>query len=212
MACSLGKVQSPKSRDTGFSVGASSPGEQGDYFERLFKLYGEDFGVVSVLQPPRLFALNVALRGGGEADAAPVQCERSSLRTSSASTSLPAATSASDDTSASRRAARSSSSSQSPGSNGSSSISVPSGRSVGSSTTKRPSRTCALMLMLLNLAPRLTPNKSFDRSVRRRAWRAIGAVGEDAPMPRRRTHRAAGQLERYAAGQSLDIPNMVCLD
>ncbi len=160
MACGPGEVQPPKSRDMGFRVDTSSPGEQGHHLECFFELRGENLGVVSMLQPPGFFALNMALRSSGKPDAAPVQRERSSLRTSSASTSLPAETSASDMTSASQRAVRSSSSSQSPGSNGSSSITVPSGRSVGSSTTKRPSRTCALMLMLKNLALRVTPNKA----------------------------------------------------
>jgi hypothetical protein len=66
---------------------------------------------------------------------------------SKAVTRMPAATSASESRRASCSAARSASSSQSPGSSGRSSISVPSGRSVASSTSSRPARTRALIVM-----------------------------------------------------------------
>ncbi len=74
----------------------------------------------------------MSLRRRRESDSTARQRDRSSLRISSASTSRPAATSASDCRKASCSAARSASSSQLPGSSGSSSISVPSGRSLGS--------------------------------------------------------------------------------
>jgi len=95
----------------------------------------------------------------GEANRAPLQPARSSRRISSASSSRPAATSALDCRSASCNFARSSSSSQSPGSSARSSTSVPSGSSVGSSSTRRPFRTCAFIVMSSSVARDRPPNK-----------------------------------------------------
>lgn len=49
--------------------------------------------------------------------------------------------------------------SQSPGARGSNSTSVPSGRSVGSSSTSRPSWTCALIVILMGIAFDVAANK-----------------------------------------------------
>ena len=94
-----------------------------------------------------------------EVNAALLQRDRSSLSRSAASMSRPAATSASESARAAWSAARSASSSQSPGSSGSSSTSVPSGRSVGSSTTSRPARTRAFIVVRRSVAFEWTAHK-----------------------------------------------------
>jgi hypothetical protein len=132
-------------------------------------------------------------RGRSEANAARRQDDLSSFRITSASTRRPAATSASESRNAACSAARSASSSQSPGSSGRSSISVPSGRSVGSSTTSRPAQTRAFRVIDWTLALTSLPNKPLERpgtravrhgraceragrSTARRCWAAL--VGE----------------------------------
>jgi hypothetical protein len=137
------------------------PGDHSQDSERSFEFSREDIGVDPILQPPCLLAPDVTSRCGGKPNATLLQRERSSRRISSASTRWPAATSASDWRKASCRAARSASSSQSPGSNGSSSISVPSGRSVGSSRTNRPDRTRALIVIAGSVALKGPPNKAL---------------------------------------------------
>ncbi len=111
-------------------------------------------GLLFGVQPYDLWSLVggacfvLAARGRrGEPDPAGLQRDRSRLRTSAASTIRPASTSACDCARAACKAERSASSSQSPGSRGRSSSSVPSGRSIGSSTTRRPSCTRALIVM-----------------------------------------------------------------
>src|SRR6266542_5138048 len=105
--------------------------------------------MVAVCQPPGFFLLDMPLRGEREANVPLFQRERSSRRTLAASTRRPAFTSSSESCRALCNAARSSSSSQSPGSRGRSSISVPSGRSVGSSTTSRPAFTRAFSVIVI---------------------------------------------------------------
>jgi len=114
---------------------------------------------------PGLFEPDMSLGRCGEPDATRRQRDLSSLRISSASTSRPAATSASDWRSASCSAARSASPSQSPGSSGRSSISVPSGRSVGSSTTSRPSRTRALIVIRKSVSLAAPPNNAAQQAL-----------------------------------------------
>jgi hypothetical protein len=52
--------------------------------------------VISVVEPPRPFAVDVVIRRLGEADATGFQLDRSRLSMSAASTSRPASTSACD--------------------------------------------------------------------------------------------------------------------
>lgn len=100
-----------------------------------------------VLAPPPLDRSNLRPRGLREADMPAFHGKRSSFNTTAASIRRSPATSSSEASSARCSASRSSSSSQSPGSSGNRDSSVPSGRSVGSSTTKRPFRTRAVTVM-----------------------------------------------------------------
>ncbi len=157
------KVDSTQPGNTGSRLGCTRAGKERQHADSILDLSCGDVDVQSLRKPPRLLASDVALGRCGEADPARSQDDFSSLRTSSASASRSAATSISDSRSAVCRAARSASSSQSPGSSGRSSISVPSGRSVGSSTTSRPARTRALSVMTRTVAPGSLPNKPLER-------------------------------------------------
>ena len=148
------KVDAANARNWRLSVEASGPWKRRDDPERLFEFLGEHVQVVTSGQPPGLLPPNVFLRSGREANAPILQRDRSSRRITSASMRRPALMSSSESLRARWRAARSSSSSQSPGSRGSSSISVPSGRSVGSSTTSRPAFTRAFNVIAITVAPR----------------------------------------------------------
>ena len=147
VAAQLPDVETPQVGRRGLRVGGSSSGEEGQDFDGLFEFGSEEILVVSVVKPPRPLAVDVVVRRLREANATGLQLDRSRLRMSVASTSRPASTSACDWARAACKAARSASSSQSPGSSGRSSISVPSGRFVGSSITRRPSRTRALIVI-----------------------------------------------------------------
>ena len=129
------------------SVEGSGTRKGRDDLERLFEFLREHVGVVAIGQPPCFLAPNVFLRSGGELNVPGFQRDRSSRRTTSASISRPALTSSFESLKALCSAARSSSVSQSPGSRARSSTTVPSGRSVGSSTTSRPAFTRALSVM-----------------------------------------------------------------
>ncbi len=160
MARYLWKVDPTQARNACLPVGRARTGKQLQNSKGVFELRGEHVDVRPVLKPPGLLARDMFPRGGCEQDAPALQDALSSFRISSASTSRPAATSASDSRRALCRAARSVSSSQSPGSSASSSISVPSGRSVGSSTTSRPARTRAFRVMRRTVALAGPPNKA----------------------------------------------------
>ena len=82
------------------SVESSGTRKGRDDLERLFEFLGEHVGVVAIGQPPCLLSPNVSLRSGGEANVAILQRDRSSRRTTSASTSRPALTSSSESFSA----------------------------------------------------------------------------------------------------------------
>jgi hypothetical protein len=179
----------PQSGDTGTRVGRARSGEKRQHADGILDLSREDVDVQSVLEPPRLLAPDVALGRCGEADAARSQDDFSSLRISSASTSRSVATSISDWRSAAWRAARSASSSQSPGSSGSRSTSVPSGRSVGSSTTSRPARTRALSVISRTVEPGSLPNKPLEQ--------AGGRALRDHRTPEAAGRSTAGSARRY---------------
>ena len=164
MAGNFPNVDAAKARDTSLSVGRPDARQPSQNPEGFFKLDDKHVGVDSVFEPPLFLASDVPACRLRESDWAGIQRDRSSLRISSASTKRPAATSASDSRRASWSAARSASSSQSPGSSGRSWSSVPSGKSVGSSTINRPARTRALMVMGTRVAPREPPNKRLQPS------------------------------------------------
>ncbi len=166
MAPDFRQIPAAKARDRRLSVGCPGAGKQRQQSKGCFELGRKNLGMDSVLKPPSFLPLYVALRRCRESYGARCQRDLSSLRISSASTSRPAATSASDWRRASWSAARSASSSQSPGSSARRSISVPSGRSVGSSTISRPSRTCALIIMEASVTLAGPPNKTLQPTSR----------------------------------------------
>ncbi len=168
------------------SVEASGPWKRRDDPERLFEFLGEHIRVVAIGQPPGLLPPNVFLRSSCEANATILQRDRSSRRITSASMRRPALMSSSESFRARWRAARSSSSSQSPGSRGSSSISVPSGRSVGSSTTSRPAFTRAFNVIAITVAPRSVAQQAVLRVA---SSRLVFHVGDG------RRRQAAGASE-----------------
>ena len=144
------------------TVAVTRAGQDRDHLDRSFQVGRERVAVLAVLNPPSVLTVNMLLRGVGESNATGFHRDRSCLRTSAASASLPAATSDSDWIKAACRAARSVSSSQSPGSNGRSSTSVPSGKVVGSSNTRRPARTRALIVMEMSVPSNQPPNKPLQ--------------------------------------------------
>src|SRR5438132_6023185 len=150
--------------------------------EDFLEFGSEDLVMESVLQPPDLLTRDVPLRGRSEPNAARLQDDLSCFRIAAASTRRPAATSASESRKAACRAARSASCSQSPGSSGRSSTSVPSGRSVGSSTTRRPAQTRAFRVMNGALALERSLNKPLGRAGRRpvRLHRPFDVAGRSA--------------------------------
>jgi hypothetical protein len=87
VAAQLPDVKTPQVGDPGLRVGSSGSGQEGQDFDGL---------VISVLESPRLFAVNVVVRRLGETDATWLQLDRSRLRISAASTSRPASTSPCD--------------------------------------------------------------------------------------------------------------------
>ena len=155
----LPQVETTKAGHASLLVRRANTREIREDSEGGLEISCEQMPVVPVLKPPRLLAIDVSLCGRRKPDRTLRQCDLSSRRISSASMSRPAATSAEDWASASCNAARSASSSQSPGSRGSSSISVPSGREVGSSTRSLPSRTRAVIVMQESVALGGPPNK-----------------------------------------------------
>jgi hypothetical protein len=141
------KVNAADTPNSRLCVRRSCARKHGYDFESLFELVGEHVDVIAVGQPPRFLSSNLFVRSSCEMDDAMFQRDRSSRRMAPASTRRPLFTSSPDALSASWRAARSAASSQSPGSSGRSSISVPSGKSVGSSTTSRPAFTRPFSVM-----------------------------------------------------------------
>jgi len=142
------EVEATQTGDLGVRIRSSSPWQQREKVDRLFDLVREDSDGAVIVDPPRLRRSKLIAGELGEDDLATCHSDRSSRRTSLASIMRPASTSAPEAIRARCSAERSSSLSQSPGSNGSNSTSVPSGRSVGSSTTKRPFWTRAFKVML----------------------------------------------------------------
>ena len=165
MAGGLTKVDAAKTSNSSLSVGRSGARQPGQDPEDFFKLRDEHVDVDSVFEPPLFLLSDVLSCRPRKSDLAGTQRDRSSLRISWASTRRPAATSTSDSRRASWSAARSASSSQSPGSRDRSCNSVPSGKSVGSSTISRPARTRALMVMATRIALRRPPNERLQPSV-----------------------------------------------
>ena len=161
MAGHPAKVNASETRNVLVRLRCASSREERHDPDGLFELGCEDLRMDTVLKPPDLLALDLPVRGGRESDAALVHRDRSSLRISSTSTNRPAATSLLDSRRALWSAARSASSSQSPGSSGRRSTSVPSGRSVGSSTTSRPALTRALIVMPNRVALEEPPNTAL---------------------------------------------------
>ena len=164
VAAELANIESAQIPDPGRGVRCPCSRKEGQDAQSFLEFSHEQVAVESVVQPPNLLTANVSLRRRGEANTAWTQDDRSSLSISVASTSRPAATSASESRNAACSAARSVSSSQSPGSSGRRSISVPSGRSVGSSTRSRPARTRALRVTSGTLPLDGAPNKPLERS------------------------------------------------
>lgn len=162
MTRDLRHVDSAQAGDSSARVGGSSPRQPGQNSNRLLKFVGKHVCMNSILNPPGALSWDMSLGCGGEPNTACVQSVRSSRRISSASTSRLASTSAPDSRSAWCSAARSSSLSQSPGSRGNSCSSVPSGSSVGSSTTRRPWRTRASIVMRTSVASSQPPNKQME--------------------------------------------------
>ncbi len=139
-------VDATKSRHWRLIIEGADGGKGPEELGGFLKFCGEEPLVVAVGQPPLVFALHMARGRSCETNAAFRQRERSSRSTSAASAKRPSDTSMSDSARAACKAARSPSSSQSPGSSGSNSTSVPSGRVVGSSSTRRPPWTRALIV------------------------------------------------------------------
>src|SRR5947199_2872142 len=161
VAGQLSEVETAQAWDTSGIIRCPGPRKERQDPEALLELGSEDLFMEPVLQPPALLARDVPLRGRSEPNAARLQDDLSSFRIAAASTRRPAATSASESRKAACRAARSASSSQSPGSSGRSSTSVPSGRSVGSSTTRRPAQTRAFRVMNGTLALETSPKQAL---------------------------------------------------
>ncbi len=182
VAGQLSEVETAQAWDT--SGGVRGPGTRKERQdpEAFLDFGSEDLVMESVLQLPDLLTRDVPLRGRSEPNAARLQDDLSCFRIAAASTRRPAATSASESRKAACRAARSASCSQSPGSSGRSSTSVPSGRSVGSSTTRRPAQTRAFRVMNGTLALERSANKPLGRAGRRpvRLHRAFEVAGRSA--------------------------------
>ena len=177
-------VEPSQSGDTCFAVQSSRAWKPRQDTDCLLDLRREEIPLEPVLQPSILLVVEVPPSGRGEPNAPWRQVDRRSLRISSASTRRPAATSASDSRNAAWSAARSSASSQSPGSRGRSSTSVPSGKSVGSSTTRRPARTRALSVMQWTVTLGRSPNKPLERPGGDTiySYRAVASAGRSAPI------------------------------
>jgi hypothetical protein len=77
-------------------VGGSSSGQESDDLDGSLEFGGKEILVISILEPPLPFSVDVLVRRLSEADATGLQLDRSRLRTSAASTSRPASTSACD--------------------------------------------------------------------------------------------------------------------
>jgi len=130
------------------------------------------------------FPVDVRSGRGREADPTLLQRERNSFKTSAALTRRPAATSASDSARAACKALRSASVSQSPGSSGSNSTSVPSGRVVGSSTTRRPACTRALIVIRGSVALDRLPNNRVEPMAARFCGRILAFGRRGSPRHR----------------------------
>ena len=147
MGIDSSEVDAPNTWNGRLRVERSNSRKRPDDLDRLFEFLSEYVGMVAIGQPPGFLSAEMFLCSGRETNATILQRDRSSRRMTSASTSRPALTSSSDSFRALCKAARSFSVSQSPGSRGRSSTSVPSGRSVGSSTRSRPAFTRAFSVM-----------------------------------------------------------------
>ena len=141
------EVEATQASDSRLEIEGPSSWHPREKADCLLDLVCEDPHGAVVLDPPRLRSTELIACDVSEKDLTRVHFDRNSRRTSVASVRRPNSTSVPEATRARWSAARSSSSSQSPGSIGRSSISVPSGRSVGSSTTKRPFSTRAFNVM-----------------------------------------------------------------
>lgn len=141
------EVKATKTSNLLLGIQGTSPWKPREKCDRLLDLIGKDLDGEVILDPPDLGSPELVTRDFRENNLPTPHAERNSRRISLASLMRPASTSAPEAARARCSAERSSSSSQSPGSKGRSSTSVPSGRSVGSSTTKRPLRTVAFSVM-----------------------------------------------------------------
>jgi hypothetical protein len=135
-------------RKTGRGVGETGLGRQAQTRDSCFELVHKEIRRRSAMfSPPRRDAISLrtrARRKGQRVRGHGVRGDRSVCNTSAASTLWPASSSRSAARRAWCRRARSSSSRSSPLSAGTSSTSVPSGRSTGSSRRRRPPWTLAL--------------------------------------------------------------------
>jgi hypothetical protein len=185
------EVESTQAGDLSSTVKGSGARQEGEESDRLFYLIRENFNRPAVFDPPTLCGTKLFARQVGENDLSAFHSDRSSRRTSLTSIIRPSLTSSSEAASARCRADLSSLLSQSPGSKGSSSISVPSGRSDGSSTINRPFRTRALRVMFNNIPesgasdnhvlvglPDLPPNYRMQQPVR-----PVTSVAGQRPRP-----------------------------
>ena len=192
------EVEATQSCYSRLGIQGPSPWHPREKANCLLDLVYQGFQGAVIVDPPRLGSAQLTACDVSEKDRARFHFNRSSRRTSLASVVRPASTSAPEATRARCSAARSSSSSQSPGSMGRSSISVPSGRSVGSSTTKRPFRTRAFNVMV----KKVPTNGAVDN--RRYAGRTNGPSNKRVNLTIRPvTHvacatRAPGRLAGYA--------------
>src|SRR5438876_888735 len=96
MARDLRQVYASKIGDASSRVDGAGPRENCQDSDSRFELGRKDLGMDPVLKPPGLLASYVSLCRCCESHTTPLQCDLSSVRISSASTSRPAATSASD--------------------------------------------------------------------------------------------------------------------
>src|SRR3954452_16150441 len=90
------EVYTTNARNRRLRVRRSRTRKGGDDPERLLDILGKQVGVVTIGPPPGFLSPNVLLCSGREAKASILQRERSSRRTTSASTSRPALTSSSE--------------------------------------------------------------------------------------------------------------------
>jgi hypothetical protein len=96
MASQVPEIQTANTRHASVSIRGARAWQDSQHLGAGFEFSREQVSVVPVLEPPDSLLVDVALRRCREADATPLQRERSSLSTSAASMRRPAATSCSE--------------------------------------------------------------------------------------------------------------------